>query len=151
MDTMDHDEARIALMGYLDGEIDESRRRQLEAHLAECADCRRERDHFRSLKEVMDPMKFREPPDQLWEEYWTGVYNRLERGLGWIFVSLASIVLISYGLIEWVQAMFEESDLPWTVRGGIVLLVVGLVVLLVSVVRERLFLYGKERYKEVKR
>jgi predicted anti-sigma-YlaC factor YlaD len=148
---MDHEEARIALMGYLDGELDEPRRRQLEAHLAECDDCRRERDQFRSLKEVMDPMKFKEPSDKVWEHYWTGVYNRLERGLGWIFVSIASIILISYGLIEWVRSMLGESDVPLLIRGAIIFLVVGFVVLLVSVVRERLFLYGKERYKEVKR
>jgi predicted anti-sigma-YlaC factor YlaD len=151
MDTMDHEEARIALMGYLDGELDEPRRRELEAHLDGCDECRRERDRFRSLKEVMDPMKFKEPSDQMWDEYWTGVYNRLERGLGWIFVSIASIVLISYGLIEWIKVMLGASDVPLLIRGGIVFLVVGIVVLLVSVVRERLFLYRRERYKEVKR
>lgn len=148
---MDHEDARIAMMGYLDGELDGSRRRELEAHLDGCTECRRELDRFRSLKEVMDPMKFREPSDRMWDEYWSGVYNRLERGLGWVFVSIAGIVLISYGLIEWIRVTFFDSNVPLVIRGAIVFLVVGFVVLLVSVVRERLFLYKRERYKEVKR
>ena len=148
---MDHEEAKIALMGYLDGELEESRRSQLEEHLAGCAGCRDELGRFRSLREVMKPMKFQEPGDQLWDEYWTGIYNRMERGVGWIFVSLGAIVLISFGLFQWVKAMLGDAAIPWYIRGAIFFLVTGLVILLVSVARERIFLHRTERYKEVKR
>ena len=148
---MDHETARIALMGYLDGELADDRRQALEAHLAGCDPCRRELAQFRTLKEVIDPMRIKEPTDQMWEEYWGGLYNRMERGIGWILVSIGSIVLISFALIEWVQAILEAEDLAWYIRGSIILVVIGLVVLLVSATRERLFLHRKERYKEVER
>jgi predicted anti-sigma-YlaC factor YlaD len=148
---MDHETACIALMGYLDGELAEDRSRALEDHLAGCDACRQELEQFRSLKEVIDPMRIKEPTDLMWEEYWGGLYNRMERGIGWILISISSIVLISFALIHWVQAILEAEDLAWYLRGSIFLLVIGFVVLLVSAARERLYLHRKERYKEVQR
>lgn len=33
-------------------------------------------------------MKHRERSEEVGEKYWSKVYDRLERGLGWIFTSL---------------------------------------------------------------
>ena len=151
MAAMTHEQVKIALMGYLDGELDRPHRKELEDHLSGCSSCRGELNQFRAMKEVLHPMKFKEPSDPMWEEYWTHLYNRMERGVGWIAISIGSIILLSYGLIQWVKEMLPGSNVPWFLRGAIFLVVVGLVILLISAARERLYLHRRERYQEVKR
>ena len=97
-------------------------------------------------------IKFKEPSDLELQRYWSGVYNRLERGAGWILVSLGTIVLASFAAIEMVQEMLGDPDLPLTIKVGVVSLIIGGVTLFVSVFRERLSIKKTDKYsREVQR
>jgi hypothetical protein len=91
------------------------------------------------LKEVTANMNLRNPPEEMWAGYWTSVYSRLERGLAWILVSIGAIVLGSWGSWQFVQDLMADADLPKFVKWSILALLVGLVMLLVSVLRHRVF------------
>ena len=136
---------------YLDGELSKEQKGRLEEHLRECSHCSEELLKFKKLKEVTEEMKFVEPPEEAWRRYWTGVYNRLERGTGWILTSIGAIILIFYGIWRWLQGLIRDPHLTLLVKIGILALAGGLTVLLVSVIREKIFTYKKERYKEVVR
>ncbi len=41
-----------AVTAYLDGELNDERRRRMDAHLAECPGCRAALDQFRTVKEL---------------------------------------------------------------------------------------------------
>ena len=83
--------------------------------------------------------------------YWANVYNRLERGVGWLLFSVGAIILLAYGAWHFVQDFVLDSSIPLLVRAGVCAATLGAIVLLVSVFRERLFIRSKERYKEIVR
>lgn len=72
------------ISGYLDGELDPNERREFEERVARDPALARELDAVRATKGVMANMKLREFPDEVWERYWKGTYNRLERRVGWL-------------------------------------------------------------------
>src|SRR4030042_1810257 len=90
------DDYKDLLMGYLDNELSEEQRRRLEEHLARCADCAGELDDFKKLKAITDEVTLLEPEDRIWQDYWSGIYNRIERSIGWIMFSISAIALIIY-------------------------------------------------------
>jgi len=141
--------ARIS--GYLDGELDADERRAFERELARNAELRREFDALRGLKEVTDGMKLRDFPDQVWEQYWQGTYNRLERKIGWLLFSIGAAVFLAGGLYELAVALLQESADPWWVRFATGTICGGVAILCVSVVRERFHVWKRDPYREVKR
>jgi hypothetical protein len=148
---MPDDEFKALLMGYLDDELTEEEVLHVENHLKVCRDCSLELENFRRLKGVTQDMRVLMPDDKYWEDYWSHIYNRLERRIGWILTSLGAILLASYGLYEILAKFVLGPNIPWLIRIGVVALVVGMCALIVSVLRERLFLIKSDKYERVKR
>ena len=90
-------------------------------------------------------------PEEVWDRYWTSVYNRTERGIGWVLFSLGSIVLLGYGAWKWAEAVFQTEELPFLPKAAILGVALGLSILVVSVIREKLFTKTRDPYKEVQR
>jgi hypothetical protein len=145
------EEIRPLLMAYLDGEIEEEEKLEVEKHLSQCESCRKEHKSFVKLKEVADSMRFADLSDELWAGYWKGVYRRIERGAGWVFFSIGAIVLLACGGYQFFKEIFADPGISWIVKFGIAACAFGAVVLLVSIIRERLFMSKTERYREVER
>jgi len=138
-------------MAYLDAEIEEEDRLRFEGHLRVCPSCREELEQLRGVKEVTMRVKLADLEEREWQTYWRGVYNRLERGVGWILLSIGAILLIAYGAFHALADLFFDASVPVIVRIGIGCGVGGIVVLFVSVLRQRLFSWRKDPYREVKR
>ena len=139
------------MMGYLDNELDEAQRRDFEGHLSGCSDCSAELAEFRQLKQITDEVSLAEPEDRMWEQYWGGVYNRVERGLGWVLFSIAAIVLLIYGGFKAIEKMIADPTVDVVLKVGLVVLIMGLAILFVSVIRERIYVRKRDRYKDVRR
>ena len=150
-DSVDTEPARRLMMAALDGEISSEERHELDGMLETNSEIREEWEQMNRVKEVTSTMAFREPPEEVWGEYWTSVYNRTERGIGWLLLSLGSIVLLAYGSWKWVQAVFQTDDLPLLPKLAILGVAFGLSILVVSVLREKLFTRKHDPYKEVQR
>lgn len=146
------DDFKSLMMGYLDDELEPDLRSKVEAHLADCPDCRKELEQFRRMKEELKMVKFKEPSDAELERYWSNIYNRLERGIGWITLSLGAIILLSYGGFKLVEEVIKDPEIGLLIKVGVLALVFGTVVLFVSLLRERLALLKTDKYsKEVER
>ncbi len=139
------------LMGYLDEELTELEAQRMEEHLRECRDCSAELEEFRRLKEVTQNMRVVMPDDKYWDQYWSNIYNRLERRVGWILISLGAILLTSYGIYYLVASLLLQGNIPIVVRVGVVALVVGFCTLIISGLRERIFLARSDKYERIKR
>ena len=139
------------MMAALDGEIGTEERRELELILERDHEIRTEWEKMNRVKEVTGAMKYREPPEEVWGVYWVSVYNRVERGLGWILISVGGIILLTFAAWEMLGAIWVDSTIPWYLKLAIFSVVVGLIVLAVSVIREKLFTYKHDRYKEIER
>ena len=143
------DRARLLMMSALDGEVTEAEQAELSALLKDDAALETEWNQLVRLKEATSTMALRQPPEEVWDRYWGGVYRRLERGVGWILLSLGAVVLLSYGLWIFVQDLIQVSELPLFAKIAVLTVIVGLVVLLVSVIREKLFVRRSDPYKDV--
>ncbi len=148
--NQNHEQFRILMMKALDGELSPREETEFQ-QLLQDETFRREWLEFKQLKEVTQGMKFKNPPQEVWDSYWMSVYNRLERGLAWILFSIGAIIFLSYGLYQLFHEVVNGSELPLLLRVATVALVIGTAILLVSVIREKLFVRRRDPYKEVQR
>jgi hypothetical protein len=141
----------LQIMAYLDGELTESEARHIERLIREDAEYRKIYESLRNVQEVTQEMKFKKLPEMYWDEYWTHVYNRIERGFSWIFISVGAIILL--GFISWqaIQGLIMNTTIHPLMKAGIILLTIGLVILFVSVVREKIMIRKVDKYREVER
>jgi ferric-dicitrate binding protein FerR (iron transport regulator) len=137
------------LSAYVDGELDPDQAARIEAHLAENDQTRREVEKLRRLKDVTGALCLKEPPAEQWEAFWSSVYNRSERSLGWILLCAGLVVTGAWGLTEILTALAKTDTLPFYVKGGVFVLAAGSLVLLISAIRERVYKRDRTRYKDV--
>jgi predicted anti-sigma-YlaC factor YlaD len=139
------------MMAYLDNEIDDEQRKAFEEHLASCPQCTQELKEFEKLKQLTDSVTLSEPEDRIWQQYWGNVYNRVERSLGWILFSVAAILLTIYGGFELIENIIRDQTVGMLLKIALLVLIAGLAILFVSVLRERIYFWKKDRYKDVRR
>jgi hypothetical protein len=137
------------LAGYLDNELTEAERQEFDSELQCNPELRAELEQFRKLKRVTDSVRYADLPDAVWENYWSSLYRKMERGLGWLLFSASAIILACYGLIQVLSTLYLDTRISWIVKIGVTGLLFGLVILLVSLIRERWFAYKNDRYGEV--
>lgn len=146
-----NEELRRLLAGYLDGELSADERVRFEAELARNPELKAELDEHAKVKEVTEMVHYADLPEEVWETYWQSLYRKLERGLGWIFLSIGFIVLAGFGLVRVFEGFFFNPDVSVWLKLGLGAGGAGMLILLVSFIRERLFAYRRERYREVTR
>ncbi len=139
------------MMGYLDNELTDEQKSRFEEHLSGCPECTDELKEFRKLKAITDEVTLVEPEDRIWQDYWNGVYNRIERNVGWIVFSVAAILLTIYGGFKLIEDIIKDATVGMLLKVGLLALIAGLAILFVSVLRERLHFWQKDRYKDVRR
>jgi len=139
------------MMGYLDDELSEEQKKQFEEHLAGCPECAGELKEFQKLKAITDEVTLVEPEDKLWQDYWTGIYNRIERNIGWIIFSVSAILLAIYGGFKLIETIITDATTGLLLKIGLLALIIGLAILFVSVLRERIYFWSKDRYRNVRR
>jgi predicted anti-sigma-YlaC factor YlaD len=148
---MEHDEIRKLISSYIDGELGAEDRKLVEDHLAECPGCAREHQEMTKFEEVMDKMTIKEPPKEAWKTYTESVYNRMERRIGWILVSIGAMIILFFAGHEILRGVLRDPTIPTLLKGGILAALAGVIILLVSLIRERIFVNRSERYKEIEK
>ena len=148
---MKHKEIKIMISAFLEGELNDEEKKQVEKHLAECTECQREYKELNQLEEVLSKMEFKKPSKEIWDVYWSSVYNRLERKIGWILLSIGLIILIFAGVYPALKGFITDPDKPLFLKIGLISVIGGGIIVFVSILREHLFFWKKERYKEIKK
>lgn len=136
---------------YLDGRITEEEGKELKKLLEKNGEIEEELNELSNIQEVIDMLETKEP-DRRWDEYWSNLYNRIERGLGWIILSIGAILTLTFAGFTMVRDLISDPELALYAKIGIMALILGFVILFVSVLRERIFLSKTDKYsREVKR
>ncbi|MEO0293378.1 MAG: hypothetical protein ABIN61_04035 [candidate division WOR-3 bacterium] len=136
---------------YFDGTLSEEEMKQLKELSSKNKKLKEELKEIDKLKEVMKMLR---PinPEKEWEEYWSSLYNRLERRIGWIVFSIGAILTLTFLGVQFLKEVIKDPKIALYAKVGFISLLLGFVILLVSVVRERLTLIKTDRYsKEVKK
>lgn len=139
--------ANELLMARLDGEITPGELAELERHLGSCEECRRESEEMSELSGLVGEIRLARPSQEDMMRYWPSVYARIERGMGWGLLVVGAGIWVGYGVCAFLTNPMMEALTKLLVA----LPVVGVLMLLVSVIRERLIVSKTERYGEVDR
>lgn len=146
-----HERARHLMMAALDSELGPEDRAELDRLLAADASLREEWERLGKVKEVTRAMGYTEPPEEVWETYWVSVYNRVERGAGWILATLGLLVVAGYGIWQGVVGLLADTGLPGFFKVAVFVAAFGGLILLLSVAREKLFTRRRDPYREIQR
>ena len=138
---------RELMMAALDGEICAEDRARLESHLESCSECKSEYEELRRVSELVGDIDLPRPSQEDMMKYWPSVYARIERGAGWSLLLIGAIIWLAYG----VYLFATDPSINSVTKFLIALPIVGVLMLLVSVIRERMIVSRTERYKEVER
>jgi len=139
------------LAGYLDGELDPKTRQMVEEHIKQCPQCAAELEEMRKIREVLGKMETEKLPDIYWRTYWSNIYNRIERAIGWILLSIGIILLSIWGIFQVFRQFFADPSVPIMLRIAVGALSLGVIILLISLIRERIFALKHERYTKIER
>jgi hypothetical protein len=134
-------------MRLLDGEMGEQEKSHYEEHVRECEDCRRELKELGRVVGLTNELRLRTPDDEFWVGYWDHVYRRSERATGFLLIIGGIVALLLWGFVKAVT-----SPHLLTYEGiSVAVILVGLIVIFVSVARERYHESKNDPYKGVKR
>jgi hypothetical protein len=139
----------ILILQYVDNEISEKDREILLNHISSCSHCQKSIEEMKNIKEVSQEMKNKLFPDMAWEEYWRHLYNRLERGISWMLISIGAIILLGIAVYHFVLDVLSSFHLNVFEKFGVLALALGFVVLFVSVLREKFMVRKHDKYKGV--
>ena len=136
------------MSGYLDNELDHEQQEKLRKHLDGCPACREEFDKMKQLVQATATLRIETPPTEDLDHFLDSVYNRAERQAGWLIFILGMCVLAVVGVYLFVTEPWGSALAKVCVATPIV----GLGVLFVSVLRQRLVAAKTDRYsKEIDR
>lgn len=138
---------RPLIVGLLDNELTSEEIQEINTHLSRCEYCRKEFDEMKEISGKLILPPFKEPEDEILEKLWKSPYTRFTRNAGIVMVLAGYLCLTGYAFYEFIINK-KETVLP---KIAIAALVIGFLILLFSVIRERMKTYKKDIYKEVKR
>jgi hypothetical protein len=134
-------------MRLVDDELSTEERLQYQAHVRDCDTCRRELEALGRVVKFTGELRLRVSDDAFWKGYWESVYRRTERRLGFLLLTGGAVMILLYLLYRALR-----SPEMWTYEGisiGVILL--GLIVLFISIARERYHEHKNDPYREVER
>jgi anti-sigma factor RsiW len=143
----DCEKYRPMLVGLTDNELTPEEINDVNKHLNRCKQCRKEFDEMKEMSENLGLPSFKEPEDEVLEQLWKSPYSRFARNAGIVMVIGGYLALIGYALYEFMIDNREEM-FP---KVAIAALIIGFLIMLGSVIRERIKTYKTDAYKEVER
>lgn len=133
------------LSGYVDGELTQQQRQQVEVRCRDCPRCRQDLQDLRALRERLGRARLSEIGEDRWRESMDDTTVMTTRTIGWLLFVVAALALGA-----WLLAGFLTDT---GIGPGIKLIFVafygGLAVLLVSVLRQRLIERRTDKYEDV--
>jgi hypothetical protein len=81
--------------------------------------------------------------------YWDKLFNRIERAVGWFFFVTGLIILVTFVLYQFVITLIKDAQISVILKIGILSVILGFVILVFSIIREKIVLSKKDKYTEV--
>lgn len=141
----------ILIEKYFDNDLSTFEEKEFENLLDSESKLKEEFEEQKKIREVLKKMTLKNPSKEVWDGYWLGIYNKFERGLAWIAISVGALIFFGYAAIEAVNAFIKDTHTPPLAKVGIGILIFGLLVLIFSLLREKLFTSKQDKYKEIER
>ena len=144
---MNCEEAEELIGPYLDGELLQFKAQLLENHVQQCERCKSALDRARKLSAEMKGMKFSEPTRDQLREARPQIVIKVTRGLGWLLTVGFLVVMVGFGLYEFLVESGAEAFEKVMVLG----LILGPTLLFLSVLHQRIVEHKSDKYKELEK
>jgi hypothetical protein len=133
------------LSGYLDNELTQGDRQRVELHMESCADCRQSYEEMAQVRADVGQLSFGE----ISHEEWSGIMNdlsvRTSRGAGWLLYIVGLLGLVGYGAYQF----YRDDTVPALVKTFVAAILIGLLLLFISVLRQRIVSKRSDKYQDV--
>ena len=96
-------------------------------------------------------MKLKKLPEFYWDEYWKHIYNRIERGLSWLFIAIGLIIVLGFSGWHLINSLIDDQKMPPLLKGGVYILLLGFIILVISILREKMLVRKVDKYREIER
>jgi anti-sigma factor RsiW len=140
-------EIKRMLSAYLDGELTQADRQRVRLHLETSEECRRELKELEAVKHLTAQLEFRNPPDVMMDALEARVSVQAPRRFGWSVLVIALCSWVVYAVVLAIRNLRWPS-IPELLGGGVV---AGLVLVFLSVLRQRVLERPHDRYRKVRR
>lgn len=134
-----------SLSAYLDGELTQQDRQLVEVHVEGCRRCRSTLKELSRIREGIGQLDPPQPSKEQWSKMMSLGISRTSRGFGWLLGIGGSLLLVGYGAYEFATDETTEALVKIGVAGG----AGGVLLLLVSVLTDRLRARKTDKYKDV--
>lgn len=135
----------------LEGELSAEEKKEFDDLLRNNPKLEAEFSEQKKIKEVLMNMSIKNPGKEFWDGYWVSIYNRIERGIAWVLISISAIVIAGYGIYEAITNLLAETNIPVFMKFAIIVLAIGITILVFSLLREKITVSKKDKYKEIQR
>lgn len=135
------------LAGLLDGELTPEETREIVDHLMRCAGCRSDYEKLRETSGKLSAISFQEPDDATLAQVWRSPFSRTTQISAWLMIGGGYATLVGIAGYQLLTSGTEDLA-PRTALAAIVL---GFLILLVQLVRERCMTYKTDPYREIER
>ncbi len=142
-----HEEMTRLLSAYLDGELTQSDRQRVRLRLENSEEWRRELEELRAIQNMTADLQFRQPPDAVMDALESTLSVQAPRRFGWGLLALALAGWMVYALVLYSRD-FRWPSVAELLAGGVL---AGLVLVFLSVLRQRILERPHDRYRNVKR
>ena len=139
------------VMAAIDNELSPPEQIEFDHFIKTYDECKQEWQEYQKMKEVTNKMRLKSPSSEVWDSYWRTVYNRIERSVAWILISVSCTILLIYLGFKAVESLLADSNIVGIVKVAVLLAVAGFMILFISVVREKFFTGKSDPYKEIQR
>jgi len=144
---MNCDELDIFLSGYIDNELTQQDSQRVQVHLEDCARCRRTIHELEEVRRRAGGLPIPEPTRKEMAEMESYVMERLFRRFGWLIVTAWVTISAAYGIYEYASSPGE----PLLQKVAVFSLILGIAMLFLSVLLERVREAKTDRYKRIQK
>ncbi|MFQ5738488.1 MAG: anti-sigma factor family protein [Acidobacteriota bacterium] len=141
------DEIEVCLSGYLDLELPQQQSQRVRVHLESCAKCGKLLKELEEVKTKTKSLSYRKPSGGEWIQMEQHIFQKMSRRLGWMVLIIWSVVTAAYAGYQYASAPTEPLFEKLLAFG----LLLGVALLFLSVLSERLRTRKTDRYREIQR
>jgi len=134
------------LSGFIDGELTQQDAQRVRLHCESCDQCRQSLDELRDMRERIGRSKLSSVNEHAWRETMNDTTVKATRGTGWLLLIGGVLIGAGVGIYEILTSEASMTFVEKLIVGGVY---GGLLLLFVSVLRQRLIERKTDKYKDV--
>jgi len=140
------DKTQELISGYIDHELNQQDRQRVRVHIESCDQCRAVYDDLLAIKQEMGNLQYPECEEAQLDKI---IKEPVAKGMalvGWIILIIGFV-----GFMVWqLFTFYTQPSVPFWVKAGVFLIEAGVLLLLGSVLRQRIIALKTDKYKNVK-